>query len=140
MQNENEWVYPMVLKYRNEWGIWESIREFVQNMMDTGSNFEINREPYGISLRDYGSGLKKRHLLLGLSEKSEGSRGKFGEGSKIAFAVLKRLNYGVEVLSENLKIDVDTTEIEGETCLKLILDESPRKMTLEESDIISSFH
>jgi hypothetical protein len=124
-----EWTYPMTLNYRKGWSDWEAVREIVQNMMDASeSNFSITKTPNGLLLKDKGTGLKKKHLLLGVSEKSEGARGKFGEGLKLALIVLKRLGYGIKIKSSNLKISVETTSIENEKCLKLILDETPNNI------------
>ena len=120
-----EWTYPISINYRQSWGEWEAIREIVQNMMDSTGDFRISREPTGLLLQDSGTGLRKKHLLLGVSEKEEGARGKFGEGLKLALVVLKRLGYDVTITSNNLKIGIKTVEIEGETCLKLIIDETP---------------
>jgi len=130
MNNEKDiWVYPISLNYRKNWGIWESIREITQNMMDTNAEFKIIKTSDGLILKDFGTGLKKKHLLLGVSEKPNDSRGKFGEGLKFAILVLKRLGYDVIVKSKNLKITVDTTTIENEKCLKLYIDESYNDVT-----------
>jgi len=118
-----EWIYPVSLKYRENWGEWEAIREIVQNMLDTYAEFKITKKENGLLLRDYGTGLKRKHLILGVSEKGENARGKFGEGLKFAILVLKRLGYNVTVKSKNLTITVDVENIEGEKCLKLYLDE-----------------
>lgn len=124
-----EWTYPMTINYRRNWSEWEAIREIVQNMMDSNSDFSIKQTSEGLLLRDTGTGIKKKHLLLGVSEKSSGARGQFGEGLKLALVVLKRLGYGIKIKSTNLAITVATTTIEGETCLKLILDETPNSFT-----------
>ena len=126
--NQNEMIYPMSLNYRNEWNDWEAIREIVQNMMDSNSKFSIKQTDTGLLLKDNGTGIRKKHLLLGVSEKEEGARGKFGEGLKLALVVLKRLGYGITIRTKNLKIKVDTSKIEGETCLKLKFDEKPNDM------------
>lgn len=127
--SKTEWTYPMTINYRSNWSEWEAIREIVQNMMDSDSNFSIKQTTEGLLLRDSGKGIKKKHLLLGVSEKSSGARGQFGEGLKLALVVLKRLGYKIRIKSHNLAINVSTTSIEGETCLKLILDEAPNNAT-----------
>lgn len=129
MSNRTEWTYPMTINYRKNWSEWEAIREIVQNMMDSDSNFSIKQTPQGLLLKDNGRGIKKKHLLLGVSEKSTEARGQFGEGLKLALVVLKRLGYDIEIKSRNLAIFVSTATIEEETCLKLILDEAPNNIT-----------
>lgn len=124
------WIYPMTLNYRENWSNWEAVREIVQNMMDASeNNFTIKQTSDGLLLKDAGTGLKKKHLLLGVSEKENNSRGKFGEGLKLALIVLKRLGYDVIIKSNNLKITVDTTIIEEEKCLKLLIDTTPNNVS-----------
>lgn len=128
VKNVSEWIYPVSLSYRKAWGEWESIREIVQNMMDTKTEYKIIKNTDGLILKDFGEGLKRKHLILGYTNKTKTDRGKFGEGLKFALLVLKRLGYNITVKSKNLKIDVDTEIIESEKCLKLHLDESPNNV------------
>jgi len=128
-KNISEWSYPMTINYRKHWGEWEAIREITQNMMDSSKSFQTKQTEDGLLLSDNGSGIKKRHFLLGVSEKEKGARGKFGEGLKLALIVLKRLGYEIEITSKNLFVVVDTAKMEGEDCLKLTIDSSPNNVT-----------
>jgi len=114
----NKIVYPVSINYRRHWGLWESIREIVQNAMDAGE-YEIIQEEDDLVIRDYGKGLQVRHLLFGVSEKPKGSRGQFGEGLKIALIVLKREGYDVEIKTKGLEIRCDVATLEGEKVLVL---------------------
>jgi len=117
----HEIAYPISLQYRKHWGEWEAIREIVQNSLDECESFEILQTDEGTVIRDSGSGLAVKHLLFGVSEKkSKDSRGRFGEGLKIALVVLKRLGYDVTIRSNGLEVKTSTHEIEGERCLKLL--------------------
>jgi len=118
--------YPITLSYRNHWGQWEAIREIVQNSLDSTNRLpEIYRDiDNNLVISDEGKGLEIKHLLFGMSEKTEGSRGRFGEGLKITLLVLKRLGYNIEIQSNNLCITSELFDIEGEQCLKLICKKS----------------
>ena len=84
--------------WRTEWGTWESIRDLVQNSLDETESFRIERVGNDLIVRDNGTGLAIRDLLLGAKKPKEPyCRGKFGEGLKVAALSLLRLGYGVEV-------------------------------------------
>jgi hypothetical protein len=117
-----EIIYPISLKYRSHWDEWCCIRELVQNALDSDKETtRIYKQDGNLIIEDKGKGMQVKHLLLGISEKqNEDARGQFGEGLKIALIVLKRLGYDVEIISNDLHCKVDTAEIEGEKCLKII--------------------
>jgi len=121
MSDWHEIAYPISLNYRNHWSTWEALREIIQNALDETGSFEVIQDQRGTIIRDNGSGLAIKHLLFGVSEKKfEDSRGRFGEGLKIALVVLKRLGYDVTIRSNSLEVKTSTHEIEGEQCLKLL--------------------
>src|SRR5688572_23444582 len=84
--------------YVKDWGIWEAVREFVQNGLDSHDNgFHLSIERGGgesktVRIRNVGTTLDRRTLLLGASDK-DGTleRGKFGEGYKLGLLTLSRL-------------------------------------------------
>jgi hypothetical protein len=97
--------YGMVRQYvkTRGWGVWQAFREVVQNALDE-MQYVLNDWPKGYVcyntptesiVHDWGRGLSIRHLLVGTSEKPEWSRGRFGEGLKLALMVL--LDQGVPV-------------------------------------------
>jgi len=80
------------------WGLWEVIREFIQNALDEhdqGCPMNIERgKGRGGSIRitNQGARLSRKTLLLGGGNKADdSSRGKFGEGYKLAMLVCARL-------------------------------------------------
>lgn len=92
-----------------QWGVWESVREIMQNAVDEndkGNTMSIKyTEGKGVKIggsymegtlevRNMGSRLSRKNLLLGGSEKrnDKEARGQFGEGMKLAWASLLRLD------------------------------------------------
>lgn len=118
--NWQELTYPISLDYRSHWGNWEAIREIVQNSLDEVGSYTVEKLDTGVAISDKGKGFTIKHLIFGVSEKdSADSRGRFGEGLKIALIVLTRNGCNVSIQSENLEIVVDKAEIEGIRVLKL---------------------
>uniref|UniRef100_A0A6M3IJT9 Uncharacterized protein n=1 Tax=viral metagenome TaxID=1070528 RepID=A0A6M3IJT9_9ZZZZ len=114
-------TYPISINYRKEWGIWEAIRELYQNSLDESESFSIERTSEGMVILDNGCGLSFKHLIIGVSEKkSDNPRGYYGEGLKIAMAVLLRLGYKTKIFSSNLYIETEVEELEGEPILSLL--------------------
>ena len=88
--------------YVESWGEQEAVRELIQNALDHGDwSFKISGDNLHICSR--GAVLSKSSLLLGYSDKKEGSIGKFGEGYKLALLVLTRLGYKVKINNYALK-------------------------------------
>jgi hypothetical protein len=115
----------ITLKYRDQWGIWECIREIYQNAIDTVEeisgeyvlpNLTGNGEYSLIS--DKGEGLTLRQFfLMGVSEKHENARGQFGEGLKIGLSILLRNGFEIVVRSKNWIAIPKINEIFGEKIL-----------------------
>lgn len=92
--------------YAAHWGLWEAMRELVQNAYDERDadpecHVSFFREGGTVFLKTDRGQLSRKSLLLGQSDKrsSPYMRGKFGEGYKLALLVLCRL--GHEVLIAN---------------------------------------
>lgn len=82
------------------WGPWEALREWVANMRDAGAGWTIEfPDPDTTILCSPTSPSLANLLLFGSSTKSSGGEtiGQFGEGAKMAAAVLTRRNAGVRV-------------------------------------------
>jgi len=84
--------YPISVDYVNHWGTWEATREVLQNALDAG--VDINSIKYNevnniLTICNKGS-LNRSNLLLGITTKVEGNRGKYGEGLKLAMLVFAR--------------------------------------------------
>lgn len=98
--------YTFTTVYKSEWGIWEAIREIVQNSMDTETRIDIYTPNNNtIIIHDNGKGLSIKDFMLGGGEKAklEDSkkyekdcnpekmvRGAHGEGMKYTFLVLSK--------------------------------------------------
>ncbi len=78
------------------WGIWEAVREFIQNGLDgaqDGYAFDIHRGSNGtVVIRNKGAVLLPKHLILGETSKAGGEyRGQYGEGFKLGMMALCRI-------------------------------------------------
>jgi hypothetical protein len=101
---------PISPKYVSHWGVWEGIRELIQNALDQQA-----RDPDCVVLIEHfvdivristSTGrLLPETLLLGNTTKSEdpSQRGKFGEGYKLALLVLTRAGHPVTIHNGDVK-------------------------------------
>ena len=91
--------------YVPNWTEVEAVRELFQNALDSEGemNWEYSNETLTISSKD--SYLDKSTLLFGITSKAKdkGAIGHFGEGYKLAFLVLARLGYKVDVHNQACK-------------------------------------
>jgi len=84
-------IYPITENYIPNWGIWEVIREILQNAMDEGP-LKYYWEDDMLVVINAGH-IDRSALLLGESVKhGSGTRGQFGEGLKLAMLTAARLN------------------------------------------------
>lgn len=89
------------LNYRPEWGMWEAIRDIVQNALDEAEHYKWGYDQHGLWIRDEGSGVLIRDFLMGAErQKPEWMRGRYGEGMKIAALALMREGYQVHVMTK----------------------------------------
>jgi len=121
------------LKYRSQWGLWEAIREILQNCLDEVESLpDITVNDNGdLVIRDYGNGCSIRQfLVLGVSEKSsDDKRGKYGEGVKIALMIMKRLGYDVLIKSRDWICKLELEEFEGEPVITYYYKENGSPIT-----------
>jgi len=104
----NDWQeFPtnQTINYRQHWGEWEAVREIIQNGLDETEQIPeliIDKVNNRTIIADKGQGINFNQLvLLGKTEKDgENSRGRFGEGIKIALIVLTRMGYKVRIISK----------------------------------------
>ncbi len=118
---EKKFTLPISPAYVAHWGLWEAIRELIQNAYDEQTRneacaVEITHDSGDrIVIRTSIGKLTPESLILGNSDKRDDKklRGQFGEGYKLAMLVLKRLGYGVTVLNNGEiwrpKIEKDET-------------------------------
>lgn len=90
------YTLPIAETYVQDWGVWEGVRELLQNAMDerdgNGAELCVDYDPKGMTLMIWSKGreLSPRSLVLGASDKGAGYRGRFGEGYKLAALALIR--------------------------------------------------
>jgi len=84
--------------WRRDWGMWEAIRDVVQNALDETESYSYGYDEHGLWIADSGSGMNVSDLLLGPGiPKPDYSRGRFGEGMKVAALTMLRNSYDVYV-------------------------------------------
>lgn len=104
--------------WRQDWGIWEAIRDIVQNALDETEAYQWGYDDQGLWIADQGRGVSVADFLLGPPKlKPEYARGRYGEGMKIATLVLVRSGYPVHITTVGkeiwvvfLKLDIDGVE------------------------------
>jgi hypothetical protein len=91
--------------WREEWGMWEAIRDIVQNCLDEAEQYSFGYDTDGLWIADRGKGVAVADFLLGPPKlKPDWARGKFGEGMKIASLALLRQGYPVYVETVNREL------------------------------------
>jgi hypothetical protein len=92
--------------YVKSWGVWEAIRELLQNAFDQRDldpncvvTFSHNPLEETVTIGTSTGRLSPQSLLLGISSKSKDRalRGQFGEGYKLAMLVLVRSGHDVRL-------------------------------------------
>ena len=97
-------------EYVKGWSLEEAIREIIQNYLDVRNELEVdgsisyNEEKGQAIIKDFGPGMEMRHLVMGISEKSEDAIGQFGEGLKLALLVFAREGRKIEIWTNGKKI------------------------------------
>lgn len=100
-------VLPIKSTYVSGWGVWEALRELVQNAKDEEQqNDHAMRISYGdgwLHIDNEGADLTVNALLIGQTSKAgkRELRGEHGEGLDLAFLAAVRDNYDVEVLTQS---------------------------------------
>lgn len=106
--------YPVSVKYRENWGEWEAIREIVQNAMDTGTKVvkKYDSKKGTLVVKDSGSGFDLKNLLIGEGDKDGvSSIGKFHEGMKFALLVCARDGIKVRIQTNDIIIQPRLTKM-----------------------------
>jgi len=104
--------------WRQDWSIWEAIRDIVQNALDETESYQWGYDDQGLWISDQGKGVGIADFLLGPPKlKPEYARGRYGEGMKISTLVLVRSGYPVHITTVGkeiwvifLELDIDGTK------------------------------
>ena len=84
--------------WREDWGVWEAIRDIVQNALDETEEYQYGYDDLGLWIGDHGKGIAIANFLLGPPRlKPNWARGKYGEGMKISSLALLREGFPVKV-------------------------------------------
>jgi len=108
--------------WRQDWSIWEAIRDIVQNALDETEAYRWGYDDQGLWIADQGKGVGIADFLLGPPKlKPEYARGRYGEGMKISTLVLVRNGYPVHIttVGKELWIVFLELDIEGTKSLQL---------------------
>lgn len=91
-----------------EWGVWQSVREFLQNCKDSHDQGNVGGVRYNPStctlyIVNEGSRLQRSTLLMGGSIKANDDTqiGSHGEGYKVAMTALMRLGKDVSIINDD---------------------------------------
>ena len=91
-------------EYVPDWGLWEGIREIMQNAMDEDSKGHLmsishSEEDSVLTVSNEGSTLSIRHLLVGYTTKAgdDSQRGEKGEGLDLGVLALARAGHDVVI-------------------------------------------
>jgi hypothetical protein len=90
--------------YCQKWGLWEGVREFIQNALDEddkGNRLETSFRDGTLTITNIGSEIPMSAMAVGYSSKrdDEQARGQYGEGMKLAMLALIRAGHSVKVLT-----------------------------------------
>ena len=87
-----------------KWGLWEGIRELIQNWKDADAkgnkgSLSYNEKTGILRLKNLGANIPRKALLLGFSDKrnAKGQIGQFGEGLKLGCLGLVKAGYNVRI-------------------------------------------
>jgi len=118
-------VYPITSNYRAQWDLWDALRECIyQEFLDLFKSWKITQENGRTIVEGHGAHINLRNLLLGGSDKQEGQRGRFGEGTKLGWLVLLRENIFFSLTSgEFHNLHARWTELFGEQVMEVCWDE-----------------
>lgn len=92
--------------YCKDWGMWEVVREVVQNAVDSndlGRRMKVTHSGDTLRVSNEDVRLGKEVLLLGKTSKldSPNQRGQFGEGLKIALVAALRCGLNVKIINDD---------------------------------------
>lgn len=96
-------VYPITINYAKHWTVQDAIRELIANALDTGTKVSIGAKNGKGYIIDRGTGIEKKHLLFGNSDKSDSQIGQFGEGLKMASLVLAKNNRNFKLVTKGFE-------------------------------------
>jgi len=97
-------ILPIKYSYVPTWGLWEAVREIVQNGQDekeqNGSPLRVRHNGEFLIVENDGAEMDRKVLLLGqTSKEGRGLRGHFGEGLNLAMLAAVRAGNDMQVVT-----------------------------------------
>ena len=89
-EKEKKITYPIARDYVKDWTVKQAGRELVANALDMSRKSSVRWENGRCVIEDPGTGISRRHFVIGASDKTDDKIGMFGEGFKLASLVLAR--------------------------------------------------
>lgn len=101
--NTKTYNFTLTRDYVSSWGVWEAIREVLQNAIDNDNGYTIDLLQDTLLITNPHTKLSINTLLLGFGTKSDDSSkvGGFGEGSLLSMLVLIRMGLKVQVINQD---------------------------------------
>ena len=97
VEEENKIVYPIARNYVEDWTVFSAGRELLANALDMSPDATVEYTNGQCVITDKGVGIKRKHFVIGNSEKDKNEIGMFGEGFKMASLVLAREGRNMEI-------------------------------------------
>ena len=90
LTDENKITYPIARNYVDKWTILDAGREIVANALDASEHAAVTHDKGVCCIEDTGTGIARKHFVIGNSQKETDQIGLFGEGFKLASLVMAR--------------------------------------------------
>ena len=117
--------FNMSAEYCSDWGYLEALREVAQNALDLDCEAIYKIHKLHVVVTTVNTEIPLNCFTLGVSQKSDGAIGKYGEGLKLAMMILTRLKTNPVILTGYSKISGQfrPNEITGEDTFCLVFEE-----------------
>lgn len=130
LQDANKITYPISRNYVEKWNILDAGREIIANALDaSGQEASVKWENGTCIIEDKGSGISRKHFVIGNSQKHDEQIGLFGEGFKLAALVMARENRNmlIETAGFTYKPVLENSEEFGTEIFCIHYEENKRK-------------
>jgi hypothetical protein len=104
-------------QYVSDWGVWEGVREAVQNALDARDkghpmHIRYNDTDGMLTIANFGVELERSVWLMGVTSKADdaNARGHFGEGLKLGALALVRARRKLQIINHNENWDCTLAE------------------------------
>jgi hypothetical protein len=139
-----KFALPIKSTYVPDWGVWECVREFVQNAkdeeQDRGHEMKISHRGEKLRITNVGADMDRSVLLLGKTTKADRGdlRGQFGEGLNLAILAGVREGFSIVIYTQTERWSASIeacAEFGNEECLVIQSRKLPNRRTGVEVEI-----